>query len=67
MDDFSLNFIFQIIDSFGEVGLGLGSQVSQLLALFYLNELDHIIKEKFHIKAYIRYMDDFIIIVNYYI
>lgn len=62
MDDFSLNFIFQIIDSFGEVGLGLGSQVSQLLALFYLDELDHIIKEKFHIKAYIRYMDDFIVI-----
>ena len=62
MDDFSLNFIFQIIDSFGEVGLGLGSQVSQLLALFYLDELDHTIKEKFHIKAYIRYMDDFIII-----
>ena len=62
MDDFSLNFIFQIIDSFGDIGLGLGSQVSQLLALFYLDELDHIIKEKFHIKAYIRYMDDFIII-----
>lgn len=62
MDEFSLNFIFQIIDSFGDVGLGLGSQVSQLLALLYLNELDHIIKEKFHIRTYIRYMDDFIII-----
>ena len=31
---------------------------SQILAIFYLNELDHYIKEKLHIKYYIRYMDD---------
>ena len=61
-DEFSLQFIFMIIDSFGERGLGLGSQVSQILALLYLDELDHIIKEKFYIKLYIRYMDDFILI-----
>ena len=61
-DKFSLNFVYSVIDSFGEVGLGLGSQVSQLLALFYLSELDHIIKEYFQIHYYIRYMDDFILI-----
>ena len=37
---------------------------SQILAIFYLSELDHIIKEKFKIKYYIRYMDDFVIINN---
>lgn len=62
MDRFSLNFVYNIIDSFGDVGLGLGSQVSQLLALFYLSEMDHIIKEYFQIHYYIRYMDDFILI-----
>ena len=30
---------------------------SQLLALLYLNDLDHYIKEELNIKYYIRYMD----------
>jgi hypothetical protein len=42
----------------GDKGLGLGSEVSQISAIFYLNELDHYIKEKLHIKQYARYMDD---------
>lgn len=58
------SMIFEIIDSFGDVGLGLGSQVSQLLALLYLDPLDHYIKETLMIKHYIRYMDDFILIHN---
>lgn len=43
-------------------GIGLGSQVSQLIELLVLNDLDHFIKEKLRIKRYIRYMDDFILI-----
>lgn len=35
---------------------------SQVLAITYLNELDHYIKEKLHIKYYVRYMDDGILI-----
>lgn len=55
--------LFRIIDSYeGDNGLGLGSQVNQLLALAALDELDHYIKEKLRIKYYIRYMDDFILI-----
>ena len=61
-DEHILHMVYLIIDSFGDRGLGLGSQVSQLLALFYLDELDHIIKEKLHIKVYTRYMDDFILV-----
>ncbi len=33
---------------------------SQILAVYYLNDLDHFIKEKLRIKSYVRYMDDFI-------
>ena len=46
------------IDMFGDRGLGLGSQISQVLALSSANRLDHYIKEKLRIKGYVRYMDD---------
>lgn len=45
-------------------GLSIGSVCSQMLAVFYLNEFDHFIKEKLNCKYYIRYMDDGIIIDN---
>lgn len=52
-----------IIDSFGgEIGIGLGSQVSQLTELAVLDDLDHRIKEHHRVRQYIRYMDDFILI-----
>ena len=38
--------------------------MSQLVALAVLDDLDHFIKEKLHIKYYIRYMDDFVLIHN---
>ncbi|MBQ8235018.1 MAG: hypothetical protein IJZ36_05505 [Bacilli bacterium] len=43
-------------------GLPIGNMSSQILAVLYLNELDHFIKEKLNIKYYIRYMDDGVII-----
>lgn len=43
-------------------GLCIGFQTSQWLAVYYLNKLDHLIKEKLHIKCYGRYMDDFYLI-----
>lgn len=43
-------------------GLPLGYQTSQLFALTFLDEFDHIIKEKYGVKYYGRYMDDFYII-----
>lgn len=39
-------------------------QASQLFALMFLDEFDHIIKEKYRIKYYGRYMDDFYIICS---
>jgi hypothetical protein len=48
----------QFMEDFGDVGLGLGSQVSQTYALVAANSIDHFIKEKLKIKGYTRYMDD---------
>ena len=45
-------------------GLPIGNMTSQILAIFYLNELDHFIKEKLGCKYYIRYMDDGVILSN---
>lgn len=43
-------------------GLAIGNMTSQLFAIYYLNDLDHYIKEQLKAKYYIRYMDDFIIL-----
>lgn len=43
-------------------GLPIGNMTSQILAIFYLNEVDHFIKENLKHKYYIRYMDDLIIL-----
>lgn len=42
-------------------GLPIGNMTSQLLAIYFLNDLDHYLKEKLYCKYYIRYMDDFVI------
>jgi len=46
----------------GEIGYNPGSQMVQIIGIAVLNELDHYIKEQLHIKFYLRYMDDFILI-----
>ena len=38
-------------------GIPIGNMTSQIFAIFYLNDLDHFIKEKLKIKHYVRYMD----------
>ena len=43
-------------------GCGIGDQTSQAFGLIYLNEICHFIKEDLHIKYFINYMDDFVII-----
>ena len=44
--------------------MGLGSQISQVLALASANKLDHFIKEVCRIRGYGRYMDDGYIIYH---
>lgn len=66
-DRWALEEVKRIINSFTQgadpsKGMGLGSQVTQLIQLAVLDNLDHYIKETLHIKGYVRYMDDFILI-----
>ncbi len=60
-----LAFVDSIIGSFNRKtgkGVPLGNQSSQCFALYYLDAFDRIIKERFEIKCYSRYMDDGVII-----
>lgn len=55
-----LDLIFKIIDT-TESGLPLGFYTSQWFANWYLEELDHYIKEDLQSAHYVRYMDDMVI------
>ena len=57
-DERLINLLMHFIKMFGDKGLGLGSQISQVLALAAANEIDHLIKEELGIRCYGRYMDD---------
>lgn len=57
--------LYLIIDSYAAEkgkGLPMGNQSSQWFALYYLDKLDRLIKEKLRIKGYVRYMDDGVLI-----
>lgn len=43
-------------------GLPIGNMTSQFLSIFYLYKLDHYIVNDLHLKYFVRYMDDFIIL-----
>lgn len=49
-----------IVDSTQDSGIPIGFYTSQWFANLYLEELDHFIKEKLHIKYYVRYVDDMV-------
>lgn len=57
-DERILRLTDHFIDAFGDTGLGLGSQISQILALASADRLDHFVKEICRIRGYGRYMDD---------
>ena len=59
-DQKALHLIDSIIDS-SEEGVPIGNYTSQWFANFYLQDLDHYIKEQLKIKYYIRYMDDMVL------
>lgn len=59
-DERIINLLWIFLNEF-DSGLGLGSQVSQILSLFAANDVDHLIKDKKGFKKYLRYMDDGIV------
>lgn len=59
--------LYHIIDSYEYTpgkGLPMGNQSSQWFALYYLDRLDRLIKENLHIKHYVRYMDDGVLLCD---
>lgn len=64
-DEAVIGLLDKVIDSYHKdtgKGIPLGNQTSQWFALYYMDEVDRLIKEKLHIKHYTRYMDDFLLI-----
>lgn len=55
-----LELLYEIIDV-TDVGLPLGFYTSQWLSNWYLQDLDHYIKETLGATHYVRYMDDMVI------
>lgn len=49
-------------DWLDSIGMPIGNLTSQLFANIYLNELDQFCKHTLHIRRYVRYMDDIIIL-----
>ena len=61
-----LQLIFYLIDesSEGDVGLNLGSELPQILAMYYLSKMDNYLKCRMGVKFYGRYADDIAVIVE---
>lgn len=59
-DEKMLELLFRIIDV-TEVGIPLGFYTSQWLSNWYLQGLDHFIKEQLCAVHYMRYMDDMVV------
>lgn len=62
-DERFLKILFEIIDV-TESGIPLGFYTSQWLANWFLQDLDHYIKEELGAKYYMRYMDDMVIFAS---
>lgn len=58
-----LAFVERILHNGGAMGKGLpvGNLTSQFLANVYLDPLDHLVKDRWGIRGYLRYMDDFVL------
>lgn len=64
-DDAIKELLYQIVDSYAYTpgkGIPIGNQSSQWFALYYLDRLDRLIKEHLHIRHYVRYMDDGVLV-----
>ena len=58
-----LTLLNNIVDSYDK-GIPIGNYTSQWFGNFYLQDLDHFIKEHLHIKYYARYMDDLVLLAD---
>lgn len=61
-DEDVLNLLKTIVIDDKHQGVPIGNYSSQWLANYYLQPLDHYIREELHVKYYVRYMDDLVIL-----
>lgn len=59
-----LKLLDNLIHTAPQSGIPIGNLTSQLFANIYMNELDQFVKRQLREKYYIRYMDDFIFLLN---
>ena len=65
MDDRLFELAAYFIDCFdGDFGLGLGSEISQVCAVYYASRIDHLAKDRLGFHCYGRYMDDSYLIAD---
>jgi len=64
LDDDTYKRVCDILDTqyVGDVGYNPGSQMVQIAGISLLDDLDHYCKERLHVRYYLRYMDDILII-----
>lgn len=46
------------------VGIPIGNLTSQMFANLYLDPLDHFVRERLRVRHYLRYMDDFVLLLE---
>ena len=63
-DKYLLNLTYNIIFDNDFNGIPIGNYTSQYFANIYLNELDYYAKFDLKLEFYVRYMDDFIVLVR---
>jgi retron-type reverse transcriptase len=61
-DERLLDLMMKFSEHGEPLGVPIGSLLSQLYALIYLNPMDHFIKRDLKIRRYVRYVDDFVLI-----
>jgi len=64
LDDDVYKAVCNVLDTqyVGDVGYNPGSQMVQIAGISLLDDLDHYCKERLHVKHYMRYMDDILVI-----
>ncbi len=63
----TMRLLSKIVGSFSTTsgkGIPLGNLTSQLFANVYLHELDWYVKQKLRVRHYVRYCDDFVLVVK---
>ena len=57
-----LEIFSRIVYEYPQTGIPIGNYTSQFFANLYLSSIDHYMKEEYHCRYYLRYMDDIVML-----